>query len=30
VTVGTSAERNEMCMAEAYFFPATASVPGCT
>jgi hypothetical protein len=29
VTVGTSAEKNEMCMAEAYFFPAVASVPAC-
>ncbi|HEX4334596.1 MAG TPA: hypothetical protein VH062_01710 [Polyangiaceae bacterium] len=30
VTVGTSAENNEMCMAEAYFFPATGAVPGCS
>jgi hypothetical protein len=30
VTVGTSAETNEMCMAEAYFFPAVDNVPGCT
>jgi hypothetical protein len=29
VTVGTSAEANEMCMAEAYFFPASGSVPAC-
>jgi len=29
VTVGTSAENNEMCMAEAYFFPATATTPAC-
>jgi hypothetical protein len=30
VTVGTSAENNEMCMAEAYFFPASGKVPGCS
>jgi hypothetical protein len=29
VTVGTSAEYNEMCMMEAYFFPATATTPTC-
>jgi len=29
VTVGTSASTNEMCMAEAYFFPASANVPAC-
>lgn len=29
VTVGTSAANNEMCMAEAYFFPAVAQVPAC-
>jgi hypothetical protein len=29
VTVGTSADANEMCMAEAYFFPAVANVPAC-
>jgi hypothetical protein len=29
VTVGTSAANNEMCMAEAYFFPATATTPSC-
>jgi Copper type II ascorbate-dependent monooxygenase, C-terminal domain len=30
VTVGTSAESNEMCMAEGYFFPASATTPSCT
>jgi hypothetical protein len=29
ITVGISAELNEMCMAEAYFFPATATTPSC-
>jgi hypothetical protein len=29
VTVGISADTNEMCMAEAYFFPASASTPQC-
>lgn len=29
VTVGTSAEYNEMCMMEAYFFPASATTPTC-
>ena len=29
VRVGTSADTNEMCMAEAYFFPATATTPFC-
>jgi hypothetical protein len=29
VRVGTSADVNEMCMAEAYFFPATATTPAC-
>jgi hypothetical protein len=30
VTVGTSADTNEMCMAEAYFYPASATPPsGC-
>jgi hypothetical protein len=29
VRVGTSADVNEMCMAEAYFFPASASQPMC-
>jgi hypothetical protein len=30
VTVGTSAESNEMCMAEGYFFPASGTTPSCT
>jgi hypothetical protein len=29
ITVGTSAETNEMCMAEAYFYPASTSTPMC-
>jgi hypothetical protein len=29
VTVGTSAELNEMCMAEAYYFPANGETPTC-
>jgi hypothetical protein len=29
VTVGTSADTNEMCMAEAYFYPASGSTPVC-
>jgi hypothetical protein len=29
VTVGTSAELNEMCMAEAYYFPADGDPPPC-
>jgi copper type II ascorbate-dependent monooxygenase-like protein len=29
VTVGTSAEANEMCMAEAYYFPADGDPPAC-
>lgn len=29
VTVGISADVNEMCMAEAYFFPASANTPAC-
>jgi hypothetical protein len=29
VTVGSSADTNEMCMAEAYFFPAAATTPMC-
>lgn len=29
VTVGISADTNEMCMAEAYFFPASATTPMC-
>ena len=29
VTVGTSADRNEMCMAEAYYFPANGNPPAC-
>jgi hypothetical protein len=29
VTVGTSAATNEMCMAEAYYFPASATTPTC-
>jgi hypothetical protein len=29
VTVGTSASINEMCMMEAYFFPASGATPAC-
>jgi hypothetical protein len=29
VTVGTSADTNEMCMAEAYFYPASGTTPSC-
>jgi hypothetical protein len=29
VTVGTSAQVNEMCMAEAYYFPADGEPPAC-
>ena len=29
VTVGISAELNEMCMAEAYFFPSGGGIPAC-
>jgi hypothetical protein len=29
VTVGTSASTNEMCMAEAYFYPASGTTPSC-